>query len=538
MRKIHVYGLLSLFILTGVFGCRGRAPAPGGITPAEIESHIRFLSDDLLEGRAVGSPGLEIAALYHETVFRGLGLEPAFEGGSYSQPVTLYGSLPDPRAELEFVTRTGSLKPRYLEEFLVNSQRRDAPHGVEGELVYCGYLIQAPEREWDDIKGMDLKGRVLLVEINEPENHPGGIFDGEDMTYYGRWTYKFEKASELGATGILIIHETKGAAYDWNVLRNSVSGESLYLPDVANNLYFQGWIHGDAVQRVLEAGGLDHGELKALAARRDFEPVPLGISARVRQRPHFRSVESRNVAAVLRGGHRDRRDRTIIFSAHYDHFGRDPSLEGDQIYNGAVDNCSASAALLALARNYADHVDALKTDLLFVAVTAEEAGMLGSDYFARHLPVERSRVAANLNLEMTNVWGETENLYAIGGSHSDLGEICAQAAENLGLGYIPEQNGELGYFFRSDQLSFVRAGIPAVWLHEGTTSRGAVAKDYILRKNREYRSRHYHKTSDEIQEDWDLRGTVQITDWARAIVAILQDRETLPRFKTTSSFRR
>ena len=538
MRKIQVCGGLFLLLFTGIFGCRGRAHESGAITPAEIESHIRFLSDDLLEGRAVGSPGLDVAALYHESVFRGLGLEPAFPGESYYQPVTLYGSLPDPGAELEFVSQTGALKPRYLEEFLVNSQRRDAPHGVEGELVYCGYLIQAPERDWDDIKGMNLKGKVLLVEINEPGNVPGGIFDGEDMTYYGRWTYKYQKASELGATGILIIHETKGAAYDWNVLRNSVSGESLYLPDVVNNLYFQGWIHGGAAQRVLGEAGFDHAELKARAARQDFAPVPLGISTRVRQQPRFRSVESQNVAGILRAAHRDRKERTIIFSAHYDHFGRDPDLEGDQIYNGAVDNCSASAALLALARYYSDHAGTLKSDLLFVAVTAEEAGMLGSDYFARHLPVDRSTVSANLNLEMTNVWGETEDVYAIGGYQSDLGEICARAAENLGLAYIPEQNAELGYFYRSDQLSFVRAGIPGVWLHEGITSRGPVEKDYILRKNREYRSRHYHKVSDEIEQDWDLAGTVQITDWARAIVDILQDMETLPRFKPTSSFRR
>lgn len=537
MRKIQVVVCLFL-ILAAVYGCRNRASAAGDITPAEIEGHIRFLSDDLLEGRAVGSPGLAVAALYHESVFRSLGLEPAFAGGSYYQPVTLYGSLPDPRAELEFVSRTGTLKPRYLEEFLVNSQRRDAPHGVEGELVYCGYLIQAPERDWDDIQGMDLKGKVLLIEINEPGNFPGGIFDGEDMTYYGRWTYKFEKASELGATGVLIIHETKGAAYDWNVLRNSVSGESLFLPDVVNNLYFQGWIHGNAAQSVLGEAGFDHTELKVRAARQDFTPVPLGISARVRQRPHFRSVESRNVAAVLRAAHRDKKERTIIFSAHYDHFGRDPALEGDQIYNGAVDNCSASASLLALARYFSDHADSLKADLLFVGVTAEEAGLLGSDYFARHLPVDKSTVAANLNLEMTNVWGETEDVYAIGGRHSDLGEICAQAALNLGLDYIAEQNGELGYFYRSDQLSFARTGIPAVWLHEGITSRGAADKNYILRKNREYRSSRYHKVSDEIEEDWDLAGAVQITDWARAIVDILQNMEALPRFKPTSSFRR
>jgi len=527
--------LILIVSLTLLWSCQGKKEL-NPITPEEIEGHIRFLSHDLIEGRAVGSRGIALAALYQENHFRGLGLEPAF-GDSYRQEVSLVGCTPDPQARIDFFSDTVSLKPEILKDFVITSERKDCPEGVEGELVYAGYLIQAPERDWDDIKGVDLKGKVLLVEINEPGNHPGGIFDGEDMTYYGRWVYKFEKASKLGATGILIIHNQKGATYGWDVVRNSWSGKSFFLPDVTNNLFFQGWINEKTAAEVMEKAGYDREDLKEKASKKEFKPLFTGLNARVRQKPVFDSVKSENIAAVLRGEGKKDSKRTIILSAHYDHFGRDENLEGDQIYNGAVDNCSASASMLSLARYYAQRVKKLKADLVFVAVTAEEQGLLGSDYFARHLPFPSSSVLANLNFEMTNVWGRTKDVYTIGGSHSDLGEICAQAAKKLGLEYIPERNKELGYFFRSDQLSFARAGIPAVWLHEGITSVGK-DKDFIQKKSREYREFKYHKVTDEFEEDWDLEGTVQITEWAREIISVLDNREGMPQFKETSSFQR
>jgi len=531
------YTYVSLIVLAVVllWNCQGNK-ARQDITAEEIEGHIRFLSDDLLEGRAVGSRGLKIAALYQENFFRRLGLEPAF-GDSFRQTVDLVGSRPDPMASIEFIFESLSIQPAIHEEFVVGSQRRDCPEGIEGELVYGGYLIQAPERDWDDIKGTDLRGKVLLVEINEPGNYPDGIFDGEDMTYYGRWTYKFEKASELGAAGVLIIHNKKGAAYGWDVVNNSWSGESFFLPDVNNNLFFQGWINKETAEKVIKEAGYEKQELEESASREDFKPVFMGSNVRVRQKPEFFSVKSENIAAVLRGKVKKGERRAVILSAHYDHFGKDESREGDQIYNGAVDNCSASASMLSLARYYAQSGKKPKLDLIFVAVTAEEQGLLGSDYFARHLPVSSSSVLANLNFEMTNVWGRTKDLYTIGGSHSDLGDICARAANNMGLEYIPERNKELGYFFRSDQLSFARAGIPAVWLHEGSTSFGKDS-DHIKKKSQDYRELKYHQVTDEFEEGWDLEGTVQITEWAREIISLLSDLDEMTQFKETSSFKR
>jgi len=389
------------------------------VTTDELMAHIRYLSSDQLEGRAVGTPGIELAAAYQEDYFRTLGLAPAF-GTSYRQTFPLKGSRPDPQAALEISGPNVALAPALWDEFVVRTEREDAPAEVSGELVYGGYLIQAPERNWDDIKGVDLTGKVLLVEVNEPGNRPGGAFDGETMTYYGRWPYKYEKAEALGAAGVLIIHDTKGAAYGWDVLRAAWGSQSFFLPDRNPRLLFEGWIAGPTAAAILAAAKLDLKALRDKAETPDFAPVPLGLKATVRQHRTFHAVEGVNVAGIVRAKHPAATKRTIIFSAHYDHFGKDPALQGDQIYNGAVDNCSASAALLATAGYFAQRPERLKADLCFVAVTAEEQLVLGSDYFARHLPFDKGTVIADINYEMTNVWGETEDVFAIGAAQSDL----------------------------------------------------------------------------------------------------------------------
>ncbi len=516
--------------------CQGRRDRMEPVTTEEIAAHIRYLSSDQLEGRAVGTPGIEMAARYHEDYFRTMGLEPAFQG-SFRQTFPLKGSRPDPQASLEITGPGVSLAPALWDEFVIRTEREDSPPEAAGELVYVGHLVQAPERQWDDLKGLDLAGKVLLVEVNEPGNRPGGVFDGEDMTYYGRWPYKYEKATELGAAGVLIIHDTKGAAYGWDVLRASWANESFFDPDRNPRLLFEGWIGGETADRVLAAAKLDRRALREKAETPEFVPVPLGLRATVRQRRVYRAVDGVNVAGIVRAKHPAARKRMIVFSAHYDHFGRDETLEGDQIYNGAVDNCSASAALLATAGYYAQRPEKLKDDLCFVAVTAEEQLVLGSAYFARHLPFDKSLAIADINYEMTNVWGETEDVFGIGARHSDLDAVCRQAAETMGLRYTPERNGELGFFYRSDQISFAREGIPGVWLSQGVVAKGP-DKGLVQRKFDAYRKDKYHKVTDEMEPDWDLRATLQIVDWAKGIVALLQERGDLPQFVPTSSFKR
>lgn len=516
--------------------CRGGDPGPAPIDAREIDSHIRYLSDDLLEGRAVGSRGIELAAAYQEDYFRTFKMEPVF-GDSYRQTFDLRGFRQDPASALEISGRGVLIAPVHREEFVIASQREDAPVPAEGELVYCGYFIQAPERGWDDLKGFDLRGKVVVCEINEPGNRPGGVFDGEDMTYYGRWISKFERATALGAAGILIIHNDKGAAYGWDVLRTSWSVEQFFLPDRNPSLLFQGWLRGNVADAVFAAAKLDRAELLARAETTEFAPVPLGLKASVRHATAYRTVPGVNVAGFIRGRHKDADGRVVILSAHYDHFGKDETLEGDQIYNGAVDNCAASAAMLALAGYYAQRPELLKVDLLVAGVTAEEQGLLGSDYLARHLPVSVDRVAANINFEMTNVWGPTADVFAIGGKQSTLDDVCRRAAAALGLRCIPERNGELGFYFRSDQLSFARVGIPGVWLHQGIESLGT-DKDKVQRKFVEYRRSKYHKVTDEMEADWDYAGTLQILDWTREIIRLIEEEKALPDWMPESSFRR
>lgn len=538
--KAMIFLLLAVALALSLGSCR-REKSLAEITAQELLAHIRILSDDIYEGRGLGSRGIELAAAYQEDFFKQFGLQP-FAGESFRQVFTLVGVHPDLKASLEVIPVRSRqpveiLRPVLLEDFVVKSERQDCPPEVTAELVYGGYLIQAPERQWDDLKGYDVKGKVLLVEINEPGNYPGGIFDGEDMNYYGRWIYKFEKASELGAAGVLIIHNDKGATYGWSVVRNSWAKESFLLPEKKRNLYFQGWVTGLTAEKIFAAAGLDRQKLLAEAEKPDFSPRPLGLSVRVRQQPIFREVKAENVVGWLRSNRPEASNKYVIISAHYDHLGKDPNLQGDQVYNGAVDNCSATACLLALAGYYSQFKGNLPLNLIFAAVTAEEQNLLGSDYLASNLTLPNSSVLANLNFEMSNVWGETEDVYAIGARFSELDDICRQAAEKLGYRYIPERGGKYGFFFRSDQLSFARHGIPAVWLHEGVVARGP-DPDRVLREAEEYQKSYYHQVTDEFREDWDLGGALQLLRWAREIIDLLGRQKQLPQFRADSAFQR
>jgi Zn-dependent M28 family amino/carboxypeptidase len=531
--------LSAALVLSACAGSQKAAstkPAPNRSRPIsahEIEGHLRFLASDALEGRGMGSRGIQLAAAYHEAVFRSLGLQPAF-GKGYRQPIMLQGARPDRKASIAFSKGGKSVQPKLFDQFVLNRWRKDVPEVVEGDVVYAGYLIQAPERKWDDLKGMNLKDKVLLVEVNEPENRPGGRFEGEAMTYYGRWTYKYEKASALGAKGVLIIHNTKGAAYGWDVVKNSWSREELYLPEGQYKTQFHGWIDHETAVKTLELAGLDRAKLKAMAEKPSFKPVATGLRIRVKQKPTFRELAAENIAGRLRGRHPARREQAVVITAHYDHLGRDPSLKGDQIYNGALDNCSASASMLALARRLVDRADELEVDVIFLAATAEEVGLLGSRAYVARVKNKRELIA-NINLELTNVWGETEDVYAIGAAESDMDAICRKAAERQGLRYIPEQGKENGFFYRSDQLAFALAGIPAVWLHEGVVSRGPDPKRAV-KGFQIYKQKHYHRPSDEPRDDWDLRGTAQIARWAEAVVFQLSESKNPPSYNKKSAF--
>lgn len=503
------------------------------VSTDELEAHIRFLADPLTEGRGLGTQGLEVAALYIESQFRAVGLQPAF-GGSYRQPFEMLGITPDPATKLSL---PGTSNLTYAEDFVAFTTRQDAPQLVEGELVYAGYLIEAPEREWDDIKGVDLKDKILLVEVNEPGyDQKDGLFEGPRMTYYGRWTYKLEQAAKLGARGVLLIHNLERATYGWGVVKNSWITEGFTVSSEYQGSFVEGWITEDVAGKVLASAGQSHSALLARAGSKEFRPVALGKNAQVTFRPRFRTVTTSNVGGLLpaAGPHRDKAP-TVVLTAHYDHLGR--SEEGD-IFPGLVDNASAVSTLLALARYFSDQ-EALPVNLLFVAVSAEEQGLWGSRYLAANLPVDKERLWANINLEMTNIWGPTQDVYAIGADQSDLDAVAAEAARQVGLSYIAELDRENGFFYRSDQFSFARIGVPGVWLHEGPTSLDPA--DRVAARRKDYRARHYHQPSDSVEEqsrDWNLEGTRQIADWAIAMVRVLARAEKRPEFTEKSGFKR
>lgn len=522
---------LVSFCLGTLFGTAMAQP----ITASEIETHLRVLADPKTQGRGLGTEGLEIASHYIEEQFQTLGLEPAFDD-SYLQPFTLVGSTPDPKAQLFFGKGASVISPTYLREFMVFTSQQGGPAQVKGEVVYAGYLIQAPERNWDDIKGVDLKGKVLLVEVNEPGNIPGGLFEGPEMTYYGRWTYKYEQAARLGAAGVLLIHNRDRATYGWDVVRNSWALEAFTIKGQDPGSPFEGWVTEPIAQQMIQFAGRSHSELLSLAEGRDFTPVPLGIEVTVKQNPTFREVTTTNVGAVLQAKGGRKNAPYVVVSAHHDHLGLAP--DGSP-YSGVVDNGSAVSTLLSLARYFHDR-EPLDINLLFLAVSAEEQGLMGSRYFVENLPVPSEKVWADLNLEMTNIWGPTQEAYAIGARLSTLDAVAREAAAEVGLTYIEERDRENGFFFRSDQFSFARAGIPGLWPQEGPTSLGD-DPNKADRARKRFRAEQYHKTTDSLavhEKDWDLEGTVQIANWVAAMVDNLAQKDEPPEFLPQGAFQR
>ena len=502
------------------------------VTLEELALDIQTLSGDDFKGRGLGSEGLKKAVAWHETTFQELGLEPFF-GDSYRQPFTLTAATPDPKASLAVTVPPGkAAQLERLEEFVTISWNPEASV-VEAPVVYAGHLIVASDRGWDDVKGMDLKGRILLVDVNEPGNRKGGIFDGPNMTWYGRWAYKFEEAARQGAAGILLIHNDKRAGYGWNVVRTGWTTEGFYWNDrPETSLGFMGWISQGAAKNLLKQSGKSLSLLRGKAENEDFRPIELGMVARVEQHPKFRKVEVANVAGVLRSAHPDTKDRYVVVSAHFDHIGTTPMGKGDRIFNGAVDNCAATAAMVGTARHFVRHKDSVPFNLIFVGVTAEESGLNGSRWFAEKLKIPVEQVWGNINHEMTNVWGRTKNVYVYGGAFSELQAVAQLAAQAIGLEFVADHIDTGGMSFRSDQLSFARAGIPAVWLHEGTVGidgkRDAAAKRQWYLKNR------YHQVSDQVEDDWDLEGTLQMVEWSVAIVQELAKRTERPRISPGS----
>jgi Zn-dependent M28 family amino/carboxypeptidase len=492
--------------------------AAAAISAESLLRNISTLASDEFEGRAPGGRGEELTVDFLTREFQRLGLQPGNPDGTFVQTVPLIGYTSDTRASFRFGERL--VEPRNLEDIVAVSRRFVPEVRVEdSELVFVGYGVRAPEFDWDDYKGLDLRGKTVVMLINDPPVPLAGdpstldpeIFRGDAMTYYGRWTYKYEIASDLGADAVLIVHETGPAGYPFSVVTGSWGRENFDIrPEGGNDgrVAVEGWISRDHAVELFRAGGQDFERLRREAATREFRPVPLNGTANFTVRSETRITPSRNVVARIAGSDPRLRDEYIIYTAHWDHLGTDPSLQGDQIFNGAVDNASGTAALIEVARAFTALPTAPRRSILFLAVTAEERGLLGAKHYAQNPLYPLERTLASINMDGMNQWGRTRDVVVVGSGNSSLEDVLAEATARQDRVVVPDPEPEKGFFYRSDHFEFAKMGVPALYIDSGIDYIGKPA-GYGEQKRREYTENDYHAPSDEVKDDWDLTGLVE-----------------------------
>lgn len=479
------------------------------ISSGRIRAHMRHLSNDLMEGRGTGERGGELAADYIATILQLSGLWPGGPGGgSYMQRVPLVGVHTQPESTLTFA---GPQVPalEYRKDFVLWSETQQPLVDSVGDLVFVGYGAVAPEFKWDDYKGQDVTGKVLLMLVNDPPSEDPAFFGGKGLTYYGRWTYKFEIAARKGAAGALLIHTDQSAGYGWEVVRNSWARERAFNeldPKAPAPLKQAGWLTEAAARQILQAGGQDYDALRAASAKPDFKPVPLGVTSKAHVVSTIRKLDTANVIGYVPGTDEALKDEAIVVTAHYDHLGLgEPDETGDRIYNGAYDNASGVATMLEIARAFRLATVKPRRSIVFIAAAAEEQGLRGSEYYAAHPSFAPGKIAANFNLDGVSVLGATKDMTFLGGDRSTLKEYIAEAAKEFGFSVTPDAHPEQGFFYRSDHFNFAKIGVPSVSIEHGQTFDG---KDpgWGEQQWKEYNDKRYHRPSDEYQQGWDLAG--------------------------------
>ncbi|MBL8900753.1 MAG: M20/M25/M40 family metallo-hydrolase [Planctomycetes bacterium] len=514
-------------------------PLEEWIDAAGLGAHLRFLASDLLEGRGVGTRGDELAQSYLEAQFRAAGLAPGVDGQSYRQPVPLVGHTSQARSPLA-IRSAGKppLELQWLQDFVAGV---DAPVATgtwkDAEIVFVGYGIEAPEQGWDDWKGVDVRGKVLLMLNDDPDWDPQ-LFAGKARLYYGRWTYKYEIAAAKGAAGALIVHTTPSAGYGWNVVQSSFARERFDLEgDAGPRTAIRGWVSEEAASRIAELGGAKLADLVAAARTKEFRPRPLGVTAALELTAEVRPIQSSNVCAILPGSDPSLANEWVVLSTHFDHLGRNPALEGDQIHNGAVDNASGCAGLITVARALQATGLRAKRTLCFLAVTAEESGLLGSQHFASSPPIPRERIAACLNIDSLARFGAAKDVAVIGKGKTELDADVEAIAASFGRTVVGDLEPDKGRFYRSDQFSFARVGIPAIYLGPGLNLIGEPEGEGA-RKVQRWTMQHYHQPSDEWSESWDLSGAVSDLRLFARLVLRVGDRAQAPQWVAGDEFER
>ncbi len=487
------------------------------IDPQRIRAHVRFLAHDLLEGRGTGARGGEIAAEYIGTQFALYGLKPAGDNGTYMQKVPLVGITPDPATTFSLVPSSGArmdLKP--LDQYVAYDQTQQPQSDVNADIVFVGYGIEAPEYKWDDYKGVDVRGKVLLMLVNEPPSDDPKFFKGKALTYYGRWTYKYEEAARKGAVGAILIHKTEMASYPWEVVRNSNSAEKSYLKVEGPVLKVASWIQLDVAGQIASSSGMNLDKMMQDAQSRNFQPVPLPVKLQAHMVSKVRPFESANVIAMLPGGDTKLRNEAVIYTAHYDHLGIRPDMPGDNIYNGANDNATGCGILLEIARAYTESKQRPRRSILFASVTAEEQGLLGSEYLGKHPPIPAGQITLDLNFDDVPPLGSPEEVEVSGAERTTFYPVVQNMAKTFRLTIRPDSRPEAGHYYRSDHFSLARVGVPSFSINEGVKYKGHDAA-WGKQQADEYTAKHYHQPSDEYHPESDFTGDAAMARFGFAL---------------------
>jgi Zn-dependent M28 family amino/carboxypeptidase len=521
-------------------------PALEAITPDGILAHIKVLASDEFEGRAPGTKGEELSVKYISDQFKQIGLKPGNPGGAYTQEVPLAGIKSEPGMSFVIGDKTVDLK--YPEDFIASSARLQPEIKIDNsDVVFVGYGVVAPEYGWDDYKGVDVRGKTLLMLIGDPPipdpKDPSKLdekmFKGKAMTYYGRWTYKYEIAAQKGAAAAVIIHQTESAGYPYSVVRTSWGKENYEIDSPNKNadaVEVRSWITLDAAKKLLAACGQDFDALKKSAITKEFRPAVLDAKANIDIKQQLRSFKSHNVIGKLEGSDPKLGDEYIIYTAHWDHLGRNHNLQGDQIYNGAIDNASGVASLIQLAAAFAKLNPPPKRSVLFIATTAEEAGLLGAKFYAQHPLYPLEKTLADINIDTINPWGKTRDIEDLSNNNSTLDDLLTAAVQRNGRVMKPNSQPEKGGFYRADHFEFSKRGVPSLYTGGGKDFIGKPA-DFGQQKKDDYTAHHYHQVSDEVNPNWDLSGAVQDVQLLFEVGYQVANGDKFPEWKAESEFK-
>jgi Zn-dependent M28 family amino/carboxypeptidase len=527
---------------------QGKASQVSGLPPAadqamtsvdaqRIRAHVKFLASDLLEGRGTGQRGGDIAAEYMAAQFAQYGLRPAGDSGSYMQKVAFDGVTTQDDSSLSLVPNGGApLDLSYRKEFVATDQTGNARQDISSDIVWMGYGIDAPEYDWNDYKGVNVKGKVLLMLVNEPPSNDAKFFGGPALTYYGRWTYKYEEAARKGAAGVILIHKTSLASYGWDVVRNSWSGERAFLRDASEQkLKLAAWVQYDVARRLAQTCGMSIDEMVEAAGKRGFKPVMLPAKAKATLVSKVRHFDSNNVIAMLPGSDSKLASQAVMYSAHYDHLGIVAGMAGDNIYNGALDNATGCGILLEIARAFASNKPGPKRSVYFAAVTAEEQGLLGSEYLGKHPPLSTNDISLALNYDDVPPLGIPEQVNVAGAERTNFYSMVEQTADDFHLTIVPDAQPNAGHYYRSDHFSFARVGIPSFSIDEGDLFRGH-NRQWGTQQAEEYVSKHYHQPSDEYRPEMDFRGDAVMARFGIALGWEAANQSTLVGWKAGDEF--